>query len=71
MILELITPLLIAAAPITLDVVDPSYDHATQVSATVAQVKTMSTSTYNGTQTFDSQGKPRDADSDSDADQFW
>jgi hypothetical protein len=70
MILELITPLLIATAPITLDVVDPSYDHATQVSSTIAQVRTMNTTTFNGTQTYDYQGKPRDSDSDSDADQF-
>jgi hypothetical protein len=71
MILELITPLLIAAQPITLEVVDVnSYDHVTQVSATIAQVKTMSTSTMNGTGTFDFNGKPYDNDSDQDADPF-
>lgn len=70
MLLEFITPLLIASAPITIDVVTPSYDHATQVSASEEQSKTMSTTTFNGTQTFDFQGKPWDADNDSDADPF-
>lgn len=70
MLLELITPLLLASEPVTVEVVDPSYDHATQVSATVEQVKTMSTTTFNGTQTYDFNGKPRDSDSDSDADPF-
>jgi hypothetical protein len=69
MLLELITPLLLASEPITVDVVDPSYDHATQVSASVEQ-KTISTTTFNGTQTFDFQGKPRDSDADTDADPF-
>jgi hypothetical protein len=71
MILELITPLLIASQPITLEVVDVnSYDHVTQVSATVAQVRTMSTTTFNGTGTFDFQVKPYDNDNDTDADPF-
>jgi hypothetical protein len=71
MILELITPLLIATQPITVEVVDVnSYDHVTQVSGTIAQVKTMSTSTFNGTGTFDISGKPYDNDNDQDADPY-
>lgn len=73
MLIELITPLMIATAPVTIDVVTLTYNHQTQTTQMPdGQIGTgpyrTNTSTFNGTQTFDFQGRPKDADSDSDSD---
>ncbi len=66
MIIELITPLMIATTPMQIKDVEPlKYDHATQTTEvkegfTVAQ----RWPTYNATQTYDYNGRPRDADND-------
>jgi hypothetical protein len=66
MIIELITPLILATAPMTIQAVEPfKYDHTTQTAvAAEGAVVAQRFPTYNGTQTFDYQGKPRDADND-------
>lgn len=67
MLIELLTPLMIATAPATFTLPESlTYDHATQTQVGVSGEVSFSTSTYNGTQTYDFQGKPRDADNDSD-----
>lgn len=69
MIIQLITPLMIAATPMQItDVAPLKYDHATQ--ATVpAEMKEFQTAqyrptTFNATQTYDFNGRPKDADND-------
>lgn len=69
MILELLTPFALATAPVALDssLNAGEYCHATQAvvgaDPTIVQHKTI---TYNGTRTYDNQGKPFDNDGDSD-----
>ncbi len=60
MIIELITPLVIASAPMAVTVESGQYNHATQS----APVETTTNYTSSGTQTFDINGKPRDSDND-------
>jgi hypothetical protein len=68
MLIELVTPLMLATAPVTIDAVAPRYSHETQTAVEqVGQFRT-STTTFNGTQTFDWNGKPKDSDSDQDTD---
>lgn len=67
----LITPLMLATAAPALAIQAPVYSHSTQTTAgvTLAQIQTilcMTTSTFNGTQTFNFKGVPSDSDSDSD-----
>jgi hypothetical protein len=67
----LITPLMLATAAPAFNVQAPVYSHATQTTAgvTLAQYQTAfcaTTSTFNGTQTFNFKGVPTDSDSDSD-----
>jgi hypothetical protein len=62
MLLELVTPLMIATAPITIDVPKCAYDHAAQV--TTYQDGYKVAITFNGTQTYASNGRPFDNDSD-------
>lgn len=67
----LITPLMLATAAPTYTIQAPVYSHATQTTAgvTLAQIQTMlcmTTTTFNGTQTFNFNGVPTDSDSDSD-----
>jgi hypothetical protein len=59
----LLTPLILSITPASINVRTPSYDHASQGAEVVAQYQT-STTTINGTQTFDFQGRPNDADAD-------
>ena len=64
MIVELITPLMLATAPMTITETEPlKYSHETQQVQTqsyqVAQRMTM-----NGTRTYDWNGKPNDSDND-------
>jgi hypothetical protein len=62
MLIELITPLMLATAPMTIDIPNGSYDHGSQVSTYNA--KTRLAATFNGTQTYRYDGKPYDADND-------
>jgi hypothetical protein len=62
MLIELITPLMLATAPMAIDVPKGNYDHSSQVSTYKDNLKLALT--MNGTQTFDYQGKPHDADND-------
>lgn len=64
MIIELLTPLMLATAPMRIDVAAPSYDHQSQKNISVAEWTTSPRVTYNGTQTFDYNGRPHDADND-------
>ena len=70
----LLTPLVLAVNPVEVDASQwaASYSHETQVNSTTASGApfTVSTSTFNGTQTFDMNGRPWDNDSDSDADPY-
>ena len=60
MIIELLTPLMIATAPMRIDVDMPKYDHQVQKNTVVAWQQI----TFNGTQTYDYNGRPHDADND-------
>lgn len=64
MIIELLTPLMLATAPMRIDVAAPIYDHQTQKNISVAGWTTPKSLTFNGTQTFDYNGRPSDADND-------
>ena len=64
MLIELITPLMLATAPIAITATEPlKYSHETQQvqSFQVAQYRPM---TIGGTRTFDFNGKPNDSDND-------
>jgi hypothetical protein len=63
MIVELLTPLVIATAPIRIDVPEIAYNHETQVSVTVAKAD-IAGLTGAGTRTYDGFGQPFDADND-------
>jgi len=62
MILELITPLMLATSPMTLLVEPNQYNHAQQISKSV-NVEPLGI-TWNATQTFAPNGRPSDSDSD-------
>jgi hypothetical protein len=66
MILELITPLVLATAPITIQQVEPlKYSHETQsVEATPQTILAQRQVTFSGTRTFDGGGRPFDSDND-------
>ena len=63
MLIELVTPLMIATAPIAIDVPKGAYDHAAQITKyqneKVAQYRT-----FSGTQTYMANGRPFDNDND-------
>ena len=64
MLIELLTPLILATAPTAIAVDEPEkYSHETQ-SIVSFNDKGPIFATFNGTQTFDMYGKQRDADSD-------
>ena len=70
MLIELITPLILATAPTVVTVPEVKYDHLSQVSRQV-DVKTgrpvevaQRQITWSGTQTFGVDGRPRDSDND-------
>jgi len=64
MIVELLTPLILASAPAIVEVDTTSrYDHSQQIVEARLDSKTLGI-TYSGTQTFDWNGRPYDADSD-------
>jgi hypothetical protein len=66
MIIELITPLVLATAPMTIQAVESfKYDHTTQTAvASEGVVVAKRFPTFNGTQTFDYRGRPSDSDND-------
>ena len=66
MIIALITPLVLATAPITIQQVEPlKYSHETQsVEATPSTVLAQRQITWNATQTYDFGGRPNDSDND-------
>ena len=69
MLIELLTPIILATAPVTIDLASTTYDHVTQLAvAPDGQLIGTGTATINGTQTFDYQGRPRDSDGDQDQD---
>jgi hypothetical protein len=68
MLIELLTPLLLATTPATITLSENvTYSHEAQSqvdeNGPISQVKTY---TFGGTQTFDFNGKPNDSDNDSD-----
>jgi hypothetical protein len=64
MIIELLTPLMLATAPIRIDVAEPKYDHQSQKNIRVAEWSDLKQITFNGTQTFNYKGQPNDSDND-------
>lgn len=65
MIIELITPLMLATAPMAITATEPlKYSHETQQVQTQSYQLAQRWPTYNGTQTFDWNGRPSDADND-------
>jgi len=67
MLVELITPLMLATAPTTVVMPEVEYNHKTQQSEVVAQwtgVPTPYTKTPNGTRTYSGNGAPVDSDND-------
>lgn len=66
MIAELITPLMLATAPMAITVTEPwKYSHETQqVQTQGVQVAQFRPTTYNTTRTFDFNGRPSDSDND-------
>ncbi|NYZ11590.1 hypothetical protein HL658_03440 [Azospirillum sp. RWY-5-1] len=61
----LLTPLLLAAEPVRLDLGEPRYSHQTQQNVwNSGEFQTAAQKTFNATQTFDTKGKPKDRDSD-------
>ena len=64
MLVELITPLILATAPTAIVASEPvQYNHGTQMVA-MNSSKDVLSYTFNGTRTYDFQGKPNDSDSD-------
>ena len=64
MIVELLTPLILASAPAIVEVDTTSrYDHSQQIVEARLDPKTLGV-TMNGTQTYDTGGRPFDADAD-------
>jgi hypothetical protein len=62
MLIELITPLMLATSPMILNVEPSTYNHNQQVSASVYGGPL--SVTFSGTQTFGGNGRPMDSDSD-------
>jgi hypothetical protein len=61
MILELLTPLMLATSPMSLTTEPTTYSHEQQMSSVKSGTLSF---TMNGTRTYDFQGKPNDADAD-------
>ena len=60
MLVELITPLMLATAPVTVNLPKSDYSHQAQASSQQVAQRT----TYSGTRTYDYRGQPRDSDND-------
>jgi len=64
MLIELITPLVLATSPMAVIVPETAnYNHGTQMVA-MNSLKDVLSYTMNGTQTYGPQGRPSDSDSD-------
>jgi len=64
MLIELITPLVLATSPIAIIVPETAnYSHGTQMVA-MNSAKDVLSMTFNGTRTYDYRGTPNDSDSD-------
>jgi hypothetical protein len=64
MIVELITPLILATSPMTVSIEELKYSHETQQVQTQSFQVAQRMITFNGTQTFDGNGRPFDSDND-------
>lgn len=65
MLLELITPLMLATAPMAITATEPlKYSHETQQVQTQSYQVAQRMPTYNGTQTYGFNGQPNDSDND-------
>lgn len=65
MIAELITPLMLATAPMAITATEPlKYSHETQQVQSQSYQVAQRMITFNGTQTFDFNGRPSDSDND-------
>jgi hypothetical protein len=65
MLIELITPLVLATAPMTITVTEPlKYSHEKQQVQAEGYQVAQRMPTMNGTQTFDWNGRPNDSDTD-------
>jgi putative ATP-grasp target RiPP len=69
MLLNLITPLMIATSPVTVVVPAMDYDHGSQIATIpngvrVAEEPNLHKTTYNSTRTYNAQGQPSDSDND-------
>lgn len=65
MIIQLITPLMIATTPMQIQDVEPlKYNHTTQTATQGEFTTAQRMTTWNGTQTFDYRGRPSDSDND-------
>lgn len=62
MLIELITPLMLATSPMIITVEPTTYNHEQQVS--MYKPDTVLSVTYSGTRTFDYKGTPNDSDND-------
>ena len=65
----LLTPLMLATTPATFDMPTLNYDHSSQLSnGAIYASGTLNSNTFNGTQTYAPNGRPSDADGDTDID---
>jgi hypothetical protein len=64
MLIELITPLMLATSPMSIDVPKSTYDQGSQVSIYNTKTAQYRPPTFNGTQTYRYDGRPSDADND-------
>lgn len=65
MLIEILTPMMLASQPLEINLPPTQYDHSIQM--TVDGVKNGCTATINGTQTFGMNGHPSDRDGDNDS----
>lgn len=69
MLIELLTPLMLASTPTTISLsenVTYSHEAQSQICENGPISQNVKTFTYSGTQTYDYRGKPNDSDNDSD-----
>jgi hypothetical protein len=71
MLIELLTPFVLATTPASVTLPEGTrYDHETQMTVFTEEAEGTSqrirTVTYNGTRTYDNQGRPFDNDADAD-----
>lgn len=70
MLVELLTPFVIATAPVQVELPCQAVQYSHEAQQTVSEgegpISQYSTRTRNGTRTFDWQGKPNDNDDDTD-----